>query len=66
MYGCQNWHHAMICWGFGGFGVGLTRDDQVFPHASKVKLTAALLGTLAQQLVEAYMCTARCVQRRRR
>src|SRR5262245_37856002 len=24
MYGCQNWHLAMICWGLGGFGVGLT------------------------------------------
>ena len=24
MYGCQNWHPAMICWGLGGFGVGLT------------------------------------------
>src|SRR5215475_5273526 len=24
MYGCQNWHTAMICWGLGGFGVGLS------------------------------------------
>ncbi|APG12695.1 anaerobic selenocysteine-containing dehydrogenase [Bradyrhizobium elkanii] len=24
MYGCQNWHPAMVCWGLGGFGVGLT------------------------------------------
>jgi anaerobic selenocysteine-containing dehydrogenase len=24
MYGCQTWHPAMICWGLGGFGVGLT------------------------------------------
>jgi anaerobic selenocysteine-containing dehydrogenase len=24
MYGCQNWHPAMICWGLGGFGVGLS------------------------------------------
>jgi anaerobic selenocysteine-containing dehydrogenase len=24
IYGCQNWHPAMICWGLGGFGVGLT------------------------------------------
>jgi anaerobic selenocysteine-containing dehydrogenase len=24
MYGCQAWHPAMICWGLGGFGVGLT------------------------------------------
>ena len=23
-YGCQAWHPAMICWGLGGFGVGLT------------------------------------------
>src|SRR5262249_13030975 len=22
--GCQAWHPAMICWGLGGFGVGLT------------------------------------------
>ena len=24
MYGCQNWHPAMICWGLGGFGIGLS------------------------------------------
>jgi anaerobic selenocysteine-containing dehydrogenase len=24
IYGCQSWHPAMICWGLGGFGVGLT------------------------------------------
>lgn len=23
-YGCQWWHPAMICWGLGGFGIGLT------------------------------------------
>ena len=25
IYGCQNWHPAMICRGLGGFGVGLTQ-----------------------------------------
>ncbi len=24
LYGCQTWHPAMVCWGLGGFGVGLT------------------------------------------
>lgn len=24
LYGCQNWSPAMICWGLGGFGIGLT------------------------------------------
>jgi anaerobic selenocysteine-containing dehydrogenase len=24
LYGCQAWNPAMICWGLGGFGVGLT------------------------------------------
>jgi len=24
LYGCQWWHPAMICWGMGGFGMGLT------------------------------------------
>jgi len=24
LYGCQNWVPAMICWGLGGFGLGLT------------------------------------------
>mgnify|MGYP001237763984 CR=1 FL=1 len=24
LYGCQNWSPAMICWGMGGFGLGLT------------------------------------------
>ncbi len=23
-YGCQNWSPAMVCWGLGGFGLGLT------------------------------------------
>ena len=27
IYGCQNWHPAIICWGLGGFGVGLTGGD---------------------------------------
>ena len=24
LYGCQQWNPAMVCWGLGGFGVGLT------------------------------------------
>jgi len=24
MYGCQTWEGSMICWGLGGFGIGLT------------------------------------------
>lgn len=24
LYGCQNWNPAMICWGLGGFGFGIT------------------------------------------
>jgi anaerobic selenocysteine-containing dehydrogenase len=24
LYGCQWWHPSMICWGLGGFGIGLT------------------------------------------
>jgi anaerobic selenocysteine-containing dehydrogenase len=24
LYGCQHWNPAMICWGLGGFGLGLT------------------------------------------
>src|SRR5436190_246828 len=24
LYGCNTWHPAMVCWGIGGFGVGLT------------------------------------------
>jgi anaerobic selenocysteine-containing dehydrogenase len=24
IYGCQNWNPTMICWGLGGFGIGLT------------------------------------------
>ncbi|MFP6706010.1 MAG: molybdopterin-dependent oxidoreductase [Alphaproteobacteria bacterium] len=24
LYGCQNWNPAMICWGLGGLGIGLT------------------------------------------
>lgn len=24
LYGCQTWNPAMICWGLGGFGLGLT------------------------------------------
>ncbi len=24
LYGCQHWNPAMVCWGLGGFGLGLT------------------------------------------
>lgn len=24
LYGCQNWNPAMVCWGLGGLGIGLT------------------------------------------
>ena len=24
LFGCNTWHPAMVCWGIGGFGVGLT------------------------------------------
>jgi anaerobic selenocysteine-containing dehydrogenase len=29
MYGCQSWDASMICWGLGGFGIGLTGPMQV-------------------------------------
>src|SRR6202795_2887112 len=29
LYGCQGWSSAMICWGLGGFGLGLDRKSVV-------------------------------------
>ncbi|MGH7266375.1 MAG: molybdopterin-containing oxidoreductase family protein [Candidatus Rokuibacteriota bacterium] len=48
-YGCQWWHPAMICWGLGGFGIGLTgpletnTKEDMGAHAELILLWGANL-----------------------
>ncbi|MBI3455705.1 MAG: molybdopterin-dependent oxidoreductase [Candidatus Rokubacteria bacterium] len=50
-YGCQWWHPAMICWGLGGFGIGLTgpletnTKEDMGAHANLVILWGANLAS---------------------
>ena len=43
MYGCQNWHPAMICWSLGGFGVGLTGALKVNTRGLGPSLSSTVL-----------------------
>jgi anaerobic selenocysteine-containing dehydrogenase len=51
LYGCQWWHPAMICWGLGGFGIGLTgpletnTKEDMAAHARLVVLWGANLAS---------------------
>jgi anaerobic selenocysteine-containing dehydrogenase len=51
LYGCQWWHPSMICWGLGGFGVGLTgvlethTKEDLGAHAELVVLWGANLAS---------------------
>src|SRR5437879_10759898 len=50
-YGCQWWHPAMICWGLGGFGIGLTgpletnTKEDMGAHANLILLWGANLAS---------------------
>ncbi len=50
-YGCQNWSTAMICWGLGGFGLGLTgvletnTKEDMGRHAQLILLWGANLAS---------------------
>ncbi|HLJ60724.1 MAG TPA: molybdopterin-dependent oxidoreductase [bacterium] len=50
-YGCQWWHPAMICWGLGGFGIGLTgpietnTKEDMGAHADLILLWGANLAS---------------------
>jgi anaerobic selenocysteine-containing dehydrogenase len=50
-YGCQWWHPAMICWGLGGFGIGLTgpietnTKEDMGAHAQLILLWGANLAS---------------------
>ena len=70
LYGCQWWHPAMICWGLGGFGLGLTgvlevhTKEDVAAHADLVILWGANLASqpdTAPHLVAARRRGARVV-----
>ncbi|MCP5083498.1 MAG: molybdopterin-dependent oxidoreductase [Alphaproteobacteria bacterium] len=47
LYGCQHWNPAMICWGLGGFGIGLTgaletsTKEDMSAHAELIVLWGA-------------------------
>ena len=51
LYGCQWWHPAMICWGLGGFGLGLTgvlevhTKEDMGQHAEMIVLWGANLAS---------------------
>ena len=51
LWGCQWWHPAMICWGLGGFGLGLTgvleahTKEDVGAHANLILLWGANLAS---------------------
>jgi anaerobic selenocysteine-containing dehydrogenase len=51
LWGCQWWHPAMICWGLGGFGLGLTgaleanTKEDMGAHARLVVLWGANLAS---------------------
>jgi anaerobic selenocysteine-containing dehydrogenase len=51
LYGCQGWSAAMICWGLGGFGLGLTgvletnTKEDMGAHADLIILWGANLAS---------------------
>ena len=51
LWGCQWWHPAMICWGLGGFGLGLTgileanSKEDMGRHANLILLWGANLAS---------------------
>ena len=51
LWGCQWWHPSMICWGLGGFGLGLTgvleanTKEDMAAHASLILLWGANLAS---------------------
>jgi anaerobic selenocysteine-containing dehydrogenase len=51
LWGCQWWHPSMICWGLGGFGLGLTgvleanTKEDMGAHASLIVLWGANLAS---------------------
>jgi anaerobic selenocysteine-containing dehydrogenase len=51
IYGCQWWHPSMICWGLGGFGIGLTgplethTKEDMGAHANLIVLWGANLAS---------------------
>jgi anaerobic selenocysteine-containing dehydrogenase len=51
LWGCQWWHPAMICWGLGGFGLGLTgvleanTKEDMGRHANLIFLWGANLAS---------------------
>ena len=51
LWGCQWWHPSMICWGLGGFGLGLTgvlevnTKEDMAEHARLVMLWGANLAS---------------------
>jgi anaerobic selenocysteine-containing dehydrogenase len=70
LWGCQWWHPAMICWGLGGFGLGLTgvleahTKEDMAAHSSLILLWGANLASqpnTAPHLVAARRRGARVV-----
>jgi anaerobic selenocysteine-containing dehydrogenase len=70
MYGCQNWHPAMICWGLGGFGVGLTgalevnTKEDMAENSRMIVLSGANIGSqpnTARHIISAWRRGAKVI-----
>lgn len=70
VYGCQHWNPAMICWGLGGFGLGLTgiletnTKEDMGRHSRLILLWGANLASqpnTARHVLEAKRRGARVV-----
>ena len=70
LWGCQNWSGAMICWGMGGFGLGLTgalevnTKEDMSAHSRMVIMWGANLASqpnTARHLIAAKKRGARIV-----
>ena len=63
LYGCQWWNPSMICWGLGGFGIGLTgpleanTKEDMGAHANLILLWGANLAS--QPNTASYLMEAR-------
>jgi anaerobic selenocysteine-containing dehydrogenase len=63
LYGCQHWNPAMICWGLGGFGLGITgalettTKEDMSAHSDLILLWGA--NTVSQANTTPHLDTAK-------
>ncbi|MEM7057903.1 MAG: molybdopterin-dependent oxidoreductase [Pseudomonadota bacterium] len=65
LYGCQHWNPAMICWGMGGFGLGLTgaletsTKEDMGAHSNMILLWGANTVSQANSLLHIHAARRR-------